>query len=151
MTSELLRNRAGSTMARIRCGRSRPRRTGPLFLLIERGVAQFVGPHPVWAVIAFRLWAMLAVAMLAVAVPALAKRHGISAPKALWLAVLNPLVIMHFVAGAQRRPDGRRCRGRSVAGRGVPSHRGYLGGRGGDRGQTDRLGGASVRRRSGQA
>lgn len=27
MTSELLRNRAGSTMARIRCGRSRPRRT----------------------------------------------------------------------------------------------------------------------------
>ncbi|MGB3015352.1 MAG: polyprenol phosphomannose-dependent alpha 1,6 mannosyltransferase MptB, partial [Candidatus Nanopelagicales bacterium] len=73
---------------------------GPLFLLIERGVAQFVGPHPVWAVIAFRLWAMLAVAMLAVAVPALAKRHGISAPKALWLAVLNPLVIMHFVAGA---------------------------------------------------
>ncbi len=73
---------------------------GPLFLLIERGVAQFVGPHPVWAAIAFRLWAMLAVAILAVAVPALAARHGISQPKALWLAVLNPLVIMHFVAGA---------------------------------------------------
>jgi hypothetical protein len=73
---------------------------GPLFLLIERGVAEFVGPHPVWAVIAFRLWALLAVAILAVAVPLLAKRHGISAPKALWLAVLNPLVIMHFVAGA---------------------------------------------------
>lgn len=73
---------------------------GPLFLLIERGVAQFVGPHPVWAAIAFRLWALLAVAVLAVAVPALAQRHGISRPKALWLAVLNPLVIMHFVAGA---------------------------------------------------
>jgi len=73
---------------------------GPLFLLIERGVAQFVGPHPVWAAIAFRLWAVLAVAILAVAVPALAQRHGISQPKALWLAVLNPLVIMHFVAGA---------------------------------------------------
>ena len=73
---------------------------GPLFLLIERGVAEFVGPHPVWAAIAFRLWAVLAVAVLAVAVPALAQRHGISQPKALWLAVLNPLVIMHFVAGA---------------------------------------------------
>ncbi|MEZ5185865.1 MAG: polyprenol phosphomannose-dependent alpha 1,6 mannosyltransferase MptB [Candidatus Nanopelagicales bacterium] len=73
---------------------------GPLFLLIERGVAEFVGPHPVWAAIAFRLWALLAVAILAVAVPALAKRHGISAAKALWLGVLNPLVIMHFVAGA---------------------------------------------------
>jgi hypothetical protein len=73
---------------------------GPLFLLIERGVAQFVGPHPVWAAIAFRLWAVAAVAVLAVAVPALAHRHGISQPKALWLAVLNPLVIMHFVAGA---------------------------------------------------
>lgn len=73
---------------------------GPLYLLIERGVAQFVGPHPVWAAIAFRLWAVLAVAVLAVAVPQLAQRHGISQPKALWLAVLNPLVIMHFVAGA---------------------------------------------------
>lgn len=73
---------------------------GPLFLLIERGVAEFVGPHPVWAAIAFRLWAVLAVAVLAVAVPALARQHGISGPKALWLAVLNPLVIMHFVAGA---------------------------------------------------
>lgn len=73
---------------------------GPLFLLIERGVSTFVGPHPVWAVIAFRLWAVLAVAILAVAVPALARRHGISGAKALWLAVLNPLVIMHFVAGA---------------------------------------------------
>jgi alpha-1,6-mannosyltransferase len=73
---------------------------GPLFLLIERGVAEFVGPHPVWAAIAFRLWAVLAVAVLAVAVPLLASRHGISQPKALWLAVLNPLVIMHFVAGA---------------------------------------------------
>lgn len=73
---------------------------GPLFLLIERGVSTFVGPHPVWAVIAFRLWALLAVAILAVTVPALAQRHGISGAKALWLAVLNPLVIMHFVAGA---------------------------------------------------
>ena len=47
---------------------------------------------------------VLAVAMLAVAVPALAKRHGISAPKALWLAVLNPLVIMHFVAARTTTP-----------------------------------------------
>ncbi len=73
---------------------------GPLFLLLERGVAEFVGPHPVWAAIAFRLWAMLAVAVLAVCVPILARRHGISDAKALWLAVLNPLVLMHFVAGA---------------------------------------------------
>lgn len=73
---------------------------GPLFLMIERGVAQFVGPHPVWAVIAFRLWAVAAVAVLAVAVPALANRHGVDPGKALWIAVLNPLVFMHFVAGA---------------------------------------------------
>lgn len=73
---------------------------GPLFLLIERGVAEFVGPHPVWAAVAFRLWAVLAVAVLAYAVPMLARRHGIGESKALWLAVLNPLVIMHFVAGA---------------------------------------------------
>jgi hypothetical protein len=73
---------------------------GPLFLLLERGVAEFVGPHPVWAAIAFRLWAVLAVAVLAATVPLLARRHGIDGAKALWVAVLNPLVIMHFVAGA---------------------------------------------------
>jgi hypothetical protein len=73
---------------------------GALFLLFERGVAEFVGPHPVWAAIAFRMLAMAAVAVLAATVPVLARRHGISGAKALWLAVLNPLVIMHFVAGA---------------------------------------------------
>jgi hypothetical protein len=38
--------------------------------------------------------------MLAVSVPRLAHAHGIAPQKALWLVVLNPLVLMHFVAGA---------------------------------------------------
>jgi hypothetical protein len=73
---------------------------GPAFLLLEQGVAALVGPHPFAGAILFRLIAVAGVAMLAVHVPRLAEAHGIDRAKALWLAVLNPLVLMHFVAGA---------------------------------------------------
>jgi hypothetical protein len=73
---------------------------GPAFLLLEQGVAALVGPHALAGAILFRLLALAGVAMLAVHVPRLAAAHGIEPTKALWLAVLNPLVLMHFVAGA---------------------------------------------------
>jgi hypothetical protein len=73
---------------------------GPAFLLLELGVAALVGTHAFAGAILFRLIALAGVAMLVVYVPRLAHAHGIDPPKALWLAVLNPLVLMHFVAGA---------------------------------------------------
>lgn len=73
---------------------------GPAFLLLEQGVAAMVGPHPFAGAILFRLIAVAGVVLLAVHVPRLAHAHGIARTKALWLAVLNPLVLMHFVAGA---------------------------------------------------
>jgi hypothetical protein len=73
---------------------------GPLFLALSRGVAALVGDNPYFAVVAFRLIALVGVALLAVYVPRLAFHHGIDGSKALWLAVMNPLVLMHFVAGA---------------------------------------------------
>jgi hypothetical protein len=72
---------------------------GPLFLAFSRGVAALVGDNPYFAVIAFRLIALIGVALLAVYVPRLAFHHGIDGSKALWLGVMNPLVLMHFVAG----------------------------------------------------
>jgi hypothetical protein len=51
-------------------------------------------------VIAFRLLAVAGVALLAFYIPRLAFHSGIDASKALWLGVMNPLVLMHFVSGA---------------------------------------------------
>ena len=73
---------------------------GPMFLSLSRGVAAFVGDNPYLAVIFFRLIALIGVALLAYYVPRLAFHCGIDASKALWLGVMNPLVLMHFVAGA---------------------------------------------------
>ena len=72
---------------------------GPLFLMVSRGVAVFVGEQVFLAALIFRLIAVLGVVAMLFLVPRLARFHGIDEGKALWLAVLNPLVIMHFVAG----------------------------------------------------
>ncbi|MFN8145846.1 MAG: polyprenol phosphomannose-dependent alpha 1,6 mannosyltransferase MptB [Candidatus Nanopelagicales bacterium] len=73
---------------------------GPVFLAMERGVAALVGDNTYLAVIAFRLLAVAGVALLAYYVPRLAFHCGIDASKAVWLGVLNPLILMHFVLGA---------------------------------------------------
>jgi hypothetical protein len=73
---------------------------GPVFLAIAAAVVGMTGTHIVVGVIGMRLVALAAVAGLAVAVPRLAARYRIDAGRALWLAVLNPLVLLHAVAGA---------------------------------------------------
>ncbi len=73
---------------------------GQFWLLLSRGVVQFTGPHPYSGALTMRLLAVAGVVMLAWAVPKIAFQLGISPSKALWLGVLNPLVLMHFVSGA---------------------------------------------------
>ena len=73
---------------------------GPLFLMVARGVAVFVGDQVFLGALMFRFMAVLGVAAMLYLVPRIAADHGIDEAKAIWLAVLNPLVIMHFVAGA---------------------------------------------------
>jgi alpha-1,6-mannosyltransferase len=73
---------------------------GQFWLLLSRGVVQFTGPHPYSGALTMRLLAVAGVVMLAWAVPKIAYQCGISPSKALWLGVLNPLVLMHFVSGA---------------------------------------------------
>ncbi len=73
---------------------------GPFFLLLARGVAAFSGDQAFLGAIMFRLIALLGIGLMVWAVPRLARQHGISEAKAMWLTVANPLVIMHFVAGA---------------------------------------------------
>jgi len=73
---------------------------GPFYLLLSRGVAAFSGSQAYLGAIMFRLIAVAGLLLLIWAVPILAKQHGINPAKAVWLTVANPLVIMHFVAGA---------------------------------------------------
>ena len=73
---------------------------GPAFLLIEKVVAAVCGQSAFLSAFVFRSIGAIAVLVLARAVAALARRHGIDPASAMWLGVLNPLVLMHFIAGS---------------------------------------------------
>lgn len=73
---------------------------GPAFLLIERIVAFFCGQSAFLSAFVFRTIGALSVLLLAKSVAGLARRHGIDPASAMWLGVLNPLVLMHFIAGS---------------------------------------------------
>lgn len=72
---------------------------GPAFLFIEKIVAFLSGNSALLGAFLFRLIAIFGVVVLMVAIPFLARQHGISDVSALWLGAMNPLIIMHFVAG----------------------------------------------------
>lgn len=73
---------------------------GPGFLLVAKAVAFICGDSAFAASYVFRLIAVASVALLAVGVSQLASAHGIDSANAVWLSVLNPLVVMHLVAGS---------------------------------------------------
>jgi hypothetical protein len=73
---------------------------GPVFLWIAGVNATVVRHNELFAVVGFRLLALVGVLMIAVFVPRLARSYGRDASVAFVLAVLNPLVLLHLVAGA---------------------------------------------------
>jgi alpha-1,6-mannosyltransferase len=70
---------------------------GPVFLIVAKLIA---GPHLLLGIVAMRLVAVAGLALLAVAVRMLAESAGVNRSAAIWLAVLNPLVLIHLVGGA---------------------------------------------------
>lgn len=72
---------------------------GQFYLLLERGVAEFAGTKPYTGALTFRFLAVVGVGLMAWGVPKLARAGGIAPTKAMWLGVMNPLVIMHFISG----------------------------------------------------
>lgn len=72
---------------------------GPAFLALQWLVVNLTPTSPWWSVVLFRLLCLLGVALIATAVRRLAEQHGIPATAAVWLAALNPLVVMHLVSG----------------------------------------------------
>lgn len=71
-----------------------------MFSGLQRLIAHLVGDQRIAGVLCYRLLAVAGVALLLWAVPRLAARAGVRAEIPLWLGVLNPLVLWHFVAGA---------------------------------------------------
>ncbi|GAB7048126.1 polyprenol phosphomannose-dependent alpha 1,6 mannosyltransferase MptB [Catenuloplanes indicus] len=72
---------------------------GPAWMLLSRGVALLTGENLEAGVLAYRSVALAGVVLIAWALPRLAVRAGASPGVAVWLGLLNPLVLWHLVAG----------------------------------------------------
>jgi alpha-1,6-mannosyltransferase len=73
---------------------------GPVWVAISRTIARVVGENPVATLLANRLVELVGVVLIAWALPRLARRMGVSPGTAVWLGLLNPLVLWHIVGGA---------------------------------------------------
>jgi hypothetical protein len=73
---------------------------GPVFLWLAGANATVVNHNELVAVVGFRLMAVIGVVMIAVYVPRLARSYGHDPSLAFVLAVLNPLILLHLIAGA---------------------------------------------------
>ena len=73
---------------------------GPLFLSVAGGIARLGGDSVYFGVLGMRALALVGVALLLVYLPRLARRCGVDPAGALWLGLVNPLTVMHFVSGA---------------------------------------------------
>ncbi|HEX8930585.1 MAG TPA: polyprenol phosphomannose-dependent alpha 1,6 mannosyltransferase MptB, partial [Actinomycetota bacterium] len=72
---------------------------GPLWLGLGRAIATLTGDRVVTTVLFMRLLAVAGLLLVARYLPRLAAACGADPRGALWLGVLNPLVLVHFVAG----------------------------------------------------
>ncbi|MFF4824642.1 polyprenol phosphomannose-dependent alpha 1,6 mannosyltransferase MptB [Streptomyces sp. NPDC001312] len=73
---------------------------GPVFLAVAAALSGLTRGELPAGLIGMRLVALLGVALMAVALPRLARQCGADPAAALWLGALNPLVLLHLVAGA---------------------------------------------------
>ena len=71
---------------------------GPLFLGLVSVIAAVVGNHLVAGVLLTRLLEVIGAVLLAIYVPRLARSMGSDGRRALWLALLSPLVTLELIA-----------------------------------------------------
>lgn len=72
---------------------------GPVFGLLTQTIHHLVGNDVVLSVVAYRLLSLAGIALIAWSLPRLARWTGGSHETAVWVGVLNPLVLCHLVAG----------------------------------------------------
>jgi len=80
--------------------RDTPAPYGPLSLQIQHLLVDATGHQPYLSALLVRIPAFIGVLLLAVYLPRLARRIGYDRETTIWLAVLNPLVLLHLVGGA---------------------------------------------------
>ncbi|MGW3355179.1 polyprenol phosphomannose-dependent alpha 1,6 mannosyltransferase MptB [Streptomyces bungoensis] len=73
---------------------------GPAFLAVASALSGLTRGGLPAGLLGMRLVALLGVALMAAALPRLARHSGTDPAAALWLGALNPLVLLHLVAGA---------------------------------------------------
>jgi alpha-1,6-mannosyltransferase len=72
---------------------------GPAFILVAKFVTMLVGNDIVAGTMLLRLCMLPGLALLIWAAPRVARHVGANAAAALWICVLNPLVIIHLMGG----------------------------------------------------
>jgi len=72
---------------------------GPLWVAVSKWVAALTGNHALISVLLLRLLPFAAIVLTARLLPVLAGRYGRRADLALWLAIGNPLILVHAVGG----------------------------------------------------
>src|SRR3954464_7437766 len=72
---------------------------GPVFILVAKFVTLVVGDHVIEGTMLLRLCMLPGLVMLIWAAPRIARHLGAGGPAALWICVLNPLVIIHLMGG----------------------------------------------------
>ena len=76
---------------------------GPAFILVAKFVTMVVGDHIVAGTMVLRLCMLPGLALLIWAAPRIARHVGASGAAALWICVLNPLVIIHLMGGVHNK------------------------------------------------
>ncbi|WP_308259260.1 polyprenol phosphomannose-dependent alpha 1,6 mannosyltransferase MptB [Pseudonocardia sp. H11422] len=72
---------------------------GPLFILLAKGMAALAGDNIILGVIGMRLVLLPGLLLLIWALPELTRRLGGRVPVTLWIAVANPVMVIHMVGG----------------------------------------------------
>ncbi len=72
---------------------------GPVFILIAKLVTMLAGNHVILGTMLLRLCMLPGLALLIWAAPRLTRHLGTSGAAALWICVLNPLVLIHLMGG----------------------------------------------------
>jgi hypothetical protein len=73
---------------------------GPVFLFTANSLTDVTSVRVIAGVLAMRLLALLAVGAIVMMLPRLARACGTDPDRAVWLAGLNPLVLLHLISGA---------------------------------------------------
>ncbi len=72
---------------------------GPAFILVAKVVTMVVGNNVILGTMLLRLCMLPGLALLMWAAPRLSHHLGTDGPTALWICVLNPLVLIHLMGG----------------------------------------------------